>query len=185
IKVDIYDNARGVKIESATTPFKVSEVSALLNSIRACRTVYLDGQPIVFGNGTEDATLIYGAIHIDITWTGLTSFTGRYDQETSTSHNTRIVNGSVSLDGQFVSIQWDDKETGLGEFSWYLNQTIVNLTNVPLSSNRDNDSIAQYELHNSTSFTGSYRRTAMTSDHTLKVNSIPRPSNIKFKFGLY
>lgn len=181
IKVDIYDNATSVKIESATTPFKAAEVSALLASIKNSRSITMNASPLVFSNGTENKSLILVDLSCDITWTGINTFTGVRDYEFAGSHYNTTISGTVSMDGTSVTFDWFDQDYGLGEYSWYFSKKQIKVQNMPMTSSSDWDSYARYDI-NGSDFQGYYEYSESTGSHAAKKYPIPQSSSIRFKF---
>lgn len=193
IKVDIYDNATGTKIESASTPFRSMEMSPLLAKIRAA-TCFTLNATIYFSNGSEDTgAIIYsmgiidnftvGTVSVqDITWTGINTFTGTRTDTQGSTIMTLTVTGSVSLDGQSVTVEWYDHEVGTGSSSWYLDDLKVKLENIPITESDGNSYAARYKITNSTQFTGFYKSADFTEPHNIKSYTIPRSSTIEFEF---
>lgn len=198
IKVDIFDNSTGLKLESPSTTFKVYEMPPLLAEIRAATGFTLNAS-LFFGNGSEDtgAIIYYFSIIKDfnipnvtvrnISWTGLTTFSGTAETWSGgvggSTKSTITCTGSVSLDGQKVSFTWIDTEIGTGENSWYFHEDKVVVTNMQITQQGGQTYAARYKIQNSTDFLGHYKATTIIEPHTLKVYSIPRPSMIEFEFS--
>jgi PKD repeat protein len=192
IKVDIYDNSTGTKIESPSTTFKVSEVSALLTAIRGSAGIQMDCN-VKFSNGSEtDGYTAYymavsnfnieGVLSQTFTWTGINTFTATRTEYSGSTPTTITVNGTVSMDGQSVTLDWLDHSAGVGSYSWYLTELKVSLQNVPLSGTDGSGYTAEYTLNNSTQFTGYYKKSEVIEPHGIKTYNSPVSSTIKIQF---
>ncbi len=191
IKVDIFDNTTGTKIESASTSFKASEVSPLLAAIKQATTFTLDAD-VNFGNGSEKMQYLYymgittmnlpNVTVQNITWTGINTFSGVRDDYSSGTHSTVTVTGSVSMDGQKISFEWLDHEYGTGSNAWYLDDMKVIFNDVSLTSSGGDAYAARYKITGSTQFTGYIKRADVIEPHSIKTYTIPLASTITFEF---
>lgn len=192
IKVDIYNNANGVKIESASTTFKVTEVGPLLAAIKTATSINMDAT-INFANGTENYQYLYymGVINgfnlpnvttQTITWTGINTFTALRNDTGNGTPMTLTIQGTVSMDGQSITLEWLDHEVGTGNNSWYFDELKINLQNIALTESGDQTIVAKYKITNSTNFTGYIKKTDVADPHTLRTYTTPRSSNISITF---